>query len=55
MGNVDYYYAKGQKDYPSYDLPHGLLDELLSWGDRSKEIAENQAYADGWENAKSQS
>jgi hypothetical protein len=41
----------GHKDYSP---PHGMLEEILTWpgSEQSKRnIAENEAYKDGWKNA----
>ena len=43
--------AAGEK----YDPPHGELDKLFVSSEREAEmIAENEAYGEGWEHARSQ-
>ncbi len=58
MGRKDYYHNKGQQDYSEgrYEPPHGLLDDLLTWGSSGMQsnLEENRAYDDGYSNARDQ-
>jgi hypothetical protein len=51
-----YWHNKGEQDYPDYDPPHGTLAETVDWlpGSSEKAREENEAYNEGWNNAKDQ-
>lgn len=50
----DYWYAKGQKDYPDdWDPPIGDLAQITTMYD-DDDIANMKAYRAGWANARSQ-
>ncbi len=53
------YHDKGQTDRAegkSYDAPHGLVEDLLTWSrEGCQRMAEdNSAYRDGWNHTDSQ-
>lgn len=56
--NKDYYHKRGEKDASEgkYNPPHGFIDEAttIHKSGIEKNLMENKAYRDGYENTKSQ-
>jgi hypothetical protein len=51
---TNYFHNKGEKDYAEkegYHIPNDLLGGIFN---NDREIEQNQAYSQGWDNAKEQ-